>query len=84
MRTRAEKCHGPRIFFGRISSDVVIAKAENITQLLAAWSDGDNQALSDLVSIVYPEIRKIARQRLRQTPNKRWNQPPWLMRRISD
>ena len=49
---------------------MLIEKAENITQLLAAWSDGDNQALSDLVSIVYPEIRKIARQRLRQTPQQ--------------
>jgi RNA polymerase sigma factor (TIGR02999 family) len=42
-------------------------KTEQISLLLAAWSEGDQRALSDLMSIVYPEIRKIARQRLRRT-----------------
>jgi RNA polymerase sigma factor (TIGR02999 family) len=70
MRTREEKCHRPDIFFGRISIAMVSGKAENISQLLAAWSGGDHGALSDLVSAVYPEIRKIARQRLRQAPQQ--------------
>lgn len=47
--------------------------AENqpdISGLLAAWSDGDHTALRDLVSVVYPEMRRIARQYLgRQAPN---------------
>ena len=45
-------------------------KTEDISQLLGAWSEGDQQALNDLLSIVYPEIRKIARQRLRQSPQQ--------------
>ena len=36
----------------------------DITALLAAWSDGDEQALSSLISIVYPELRRIARLHL--------------------
>ncbi len=43
---------------------------QGITHLLAAWSEGDQQALNDLMSTVYPEIRKIARQRLRQNPQQ--------------
>lgn len=46
------------------------AKTGDISQLLAAWSEGDPKALSDLISVVYPEIRKIARQRLRQDPQQ--------------
>jgi RNA polymerase sigma-70 factor (ECF subfamily) len=43
--------------------------AQNISRLLAAWSDGDQQALDDVVSLVYPELRRIARQHLgRQSP----------------
>ncbi|HLJ16674.1 MAG TPA: ECF-type sigma factor [Bryobacteraceae bacterium] len=43
---------------------------QDVSQLLAAWSEGDQQALNELVSAVYPEIRKIARQRLRQAPQQ--------------
>ena len=38
--------------------------ARDITALLAAWSDGDEQALGSLMSIVYPELRRIARLHL--------------------
>src|SRR5512140_2806593 len=45
------------------------ASPQEITRLLAAWSDANQQAFDDLVSIVYPEVRKIARQHLaRRTP----------------
>ena len=45
------------------------ASPQEITRLLAAWSDGNQHAFDDLISIVYPEVRKIARQHLtRQTP----------------
>jgi RNA polymerase sigma factor (TIGR02999 family) len=37
---------------------------EDITALLAAWNNGDENALRDLIPVVYPELRKIARQRL--------------------
>lgn len=41
-----------------------------ITQLLGAWANGDQEALNYLLSAVYPEIRRIARARLRQTPQQ--------------
>jgi RNA polymerase sigma-70 factor, ECF subfamily len=37
---------------------------QDISGLLVAWSKGDEQALSELISVVYPELRRIARQRL--------------------
>jgi RNA polymerase sigma-70 factor (ECF subfamily) len=44
---------------------------EDITGLLAAWSDGDQEALRRLVSVVYPEIRRIGRRYLgRSTPDE--------------
>ncbi len=43
---------------------------EEITQLLATWSEGDPQALERLVPLVYPELRRMAkRQMARENPN---------------
>ena len=39
---------------------------QNISALLMAWSSGDEDALRELVSVVYPELRRIARQHLRR------------------
>ena len=39
---------------------------EGITALLKAWSGGDEQALERLTPLVYPELRRIARQYLRR------------------
>jgi RNA polymerase sigma factor (TIGR02999 family) len=36
----------------------------DITALLAAWNNGDEKALDSLVSRVYPELRRLARQHL--------------------
>jgi RNA polymerase sigma factor (TIGR02999 family) len=36
----------------------------DISGLLAAWSDGDEDALAGLISVVYPELRRIARRHL--------------------
>lgn len=36
----------------------------DISGLLTAWSEGDDEALKSLVSIVYPEMRRIARRQL--------------------
>jgi RNA polymerase sigma-70 factor, ECF subfamily len=36
-----------------------------ITTLLASWSGGDEEALKSLVSVIYPEMRQIARKHLR-------------------
>ncbi len=47
-------------------------KVENqsdLSGLVAAWSHGDEQALNDLIPLVYPELRRLARQHLRQTPD---------------
>jgi len=37
---------------------------QNLTGLLAAWNEGDEDALKRFVSIVYPEMRAIARRHL--------------------
>jgi RNA polymerase sigma factor (TIGR02999 family) len=38
--------------------------SHQVTGLLAAWHAGDRDALDRLVAIVYPELRRIARQQL--------------------
>jgi RNA polymerase sigma factor (TIGR02999 family) len=38
--------------------------ARDISGLIAAWGDGDEQALGSLMSAVYPELRRIARRYL--------------------
>jgi RNA polymerase sigma-70 factor (ECF subfamily) len=40
------------------------AGPQDITALVAAWSNGDEQALNDLIPLLYPELRRIARQHL--------------------
>lgn len=41
---------------------------QDITGLLAAWNNGDQEALSYLVTFLYPELRRIARQHLEHRP----------------
>ena len=36
----------------------------DITAMLAAWSEGDKQALSDVIPLVYEDLRMIARNHL--------------------
>ena len=36
--------------------------AGEVTRLLGAWSDGDRQALNDLMPLVYAELHRIARR----------------------
>lgn len=38
----------------------------NVTLLLRQWSDGHQEALKQLVPLVYPELRRLAHQRLRR------------------
>jgi RNA polymerase sigma factor (TIGR02999 family) len=38
--------------------------SQNLSTLLKAWSRGDPGALNDVVTVLYPEIRKIARRHL--------------------
>jgi RNA polymerase sigma factor (TIGR02999 family) len=49
---------------------MTVEHPEEITRLLAAWSKGDEEALNRLIPVVYPELRRIARQHLRrQSPD---------------
>ena len=43
--------------------------SDDISELLAAWSGGDEHALPGLVSAVYPELRRIARRHLARRQN---------------
>ena len=40
----------------------------DISALIAAWGSGDEQALSSLMPLVYPELRRIARRHLGRRP----------------
>lgn len=41
----------------------------DLSGLITAWSNGDAEALNELIPLVYPELRRIARQHLRRNPN---------------
>jgi len=43
---------------------MTVEGSRDISRLLAAWGNGDEQALRRLIPLVYPELRRIARQRL--------------------
>src|SRR4030095_2993476 len=46
------------------------ASTEQISELLKNWSHGEKAALEKLVSLVYPELRRIAkRQMARENPD---------------
>jgi RNA polymerase sigma factor (TIGR02999 family) len=49
-----------------VGSSTAVASEDDkdITGLLAAWSDGDQEAGKELIALVYPEVRRLARQRL--------------------
>jgi RNA polymerase sigma-70 factor (ECF subfamily) len=44
--------------------DVAEGAGADLTALLDAWKDGDQDALDRLVALVYPELRRIARRQL--------------------
>ena len=39
---------------------------QNISELISAWGEGNQDALNRLMPLVYPELRRIARQLLRR------------------
>jgi RNA polymerase sigma factor (TIGR02999 family) len=41
------------------------ALSGQVTQLLVEWVDGDQKALDNLIPVLYPELRRIARHHLR-------------------
>lgn len=49
------------------------AGMQDISALVAAWGDGDEQALGNLIPLLYPELRRIARRHLgRWRPGHTW------------
>ncbi len=45
---------------------MAVEGSRDISELIAAWGKGDEEALSRLMSLLYPELRRIARQHLRR------------------
>ena len=45
---------------------MTVEGAEQVSALLVAWSGGDEEALKNLVPLIYPELRQIARQYMRR------------------
>jgi RNA polymerase sigma-70 factor, ECF subfamily len=45
---------------------MTVESPQDISRLLLAWSAGDEAALKALMPVVYPELRRIARQHLRR------------------
>src|SRR5579885_3456178 len=43
---------------------MTVERPEDISGLLVAWSKGDEEALDDLICVLEPELRRIARQYL--------------------
>ena len=55
---------------GVLKSGCMAKSSKDITQLLMAWSKGDEEAIDDVVAVLYPELRRIARYHLgRQAPD---------------
>jgi RNA polymerase sigma factor (TIGR02999 family) len=63
-RTGDENCHRHRIFLARLSAGMTPEGSQEISGLLAAWSEGNEEVLSRLMPVVYPELRRIARSHL--------------------
>ena len=52
--------HGDPATAGRVSEGGGPPAAREVTQLLAAWSQGDRGALEELTRLVYQELRRLA------------------------
>jgi hypothetical protein len=56
--------NGGSSFCVRIAGGVTDQSQQNISGVVAAWNGGDPDALDGLVALVYPQLRRIARQHL--------------------
>jgi RNA polymerase sigma-70 factor (ECF subfamily) len=57
----------------------------DLSQLIAAWGRGDEGALTELIPLVYPELRRIARRHLaRCKPGNTLESALWPTRPISN
>ena len=49
---------------------MALSTSPQVTNLLRAWSRGDEEALGRIIQLVYPELRQIARRCLnRERPD---------------
>ena len=51
-----------QVFCGKVGTAMNILGSQDISGLIAAWGEGDEQALDRLMPLVYPELRQIARR----------------------
>lgn len=56
--------------------------ASEVSQLLDAWSEGDPQALSDLMPLVYDELHRIARLQFRRERKELTLQPTAVVNEV--
>ena len=56
-----------------------MSATHDVTQLLARWANGDGQALQDLTSIIYKELRLLAASQLRKERAAHTLQPTALV-----
>jgi RNA polymerase sigma factor (TIGR02999 family) len=56
---------------GRSKGAMSTAPSSDVTRLLQAWRDGDRAAFDQLVGVMYPELRRLAHQRLRREAGNR-------------
>jgi len=56
-----------------------MSATHNVTELLAQWANGDEQALNDLTPIVYKELRQLAAAYLRKEQQGHTLQPTALV-----
>jgi RNA polymerase sigma factor (TIGR02999 family) len=62
--TVREKGHLGEFFCGKFAIAMTVEGARDISKLIAAWSGGDQEALDSLMPLIYPALRRIARQHL--------------------
>ena len=53
-----------------------------VTELLVRWNDGDRQALDELTTLTYDELRKLARAHLRRERGDHILQPTALVHKV--
>ena len=56
--------------------------SEGITQLLEKWGQGDENALDQLMPLVYPELRRLAGSYLRRERKQHTLQPTALVNEL--
>ncbi len=56
-----------------------MSATHNVTRLLTQWARGNNDALDDLTSLVYKELRQLAASQLRKERKSHTLQPTALV-----